>query len=85
MFGNVFSWVKEVNEDVAQKDKLYDLSSSAADKAIFFRLGPSCRRLGFHTMIQKKRELFHIHRIHYASFEWISKPTAIAASVVNFF
>lgn len=51
MFGNVFSWVKEVNEDVAQKEKLYDLSSSTADRAIFFRLGPSCRRLGFHTMI----------------------------------
>ena len=58
MFGNVFSWVKEANEDVAQKDKLYDLSSSAADKAIFFRLGPSCRRLGFHTRFRRSASCF---------------------------
>lgn len=35
VFGNVFSRVKEAEKDLAQKERLYDLSGSATDKAIF--------------------------------------------------
>ena len=36
-------------------------------------------------MIQKKHQLFHVYRIQDASSVWLSKPFAIADSVVAFF
>lgn len=36
-------------------------------------------------MIQKKHQLFHVHRIHDASSVWLSEPFAIVDSVVAFF
>lgn len=36
-------------------------------------------------MIQKKRQLFHIHRIQDASSEWISKPFVDVAFTIDFF
>lgn len=35
VFANFFSRVKEAEEDIAQNERLYDLSSSTTDRAIF--------------------------------------------------
>lgn len=35
VFGNVFSQVQQTEEDVAQNERLYDISGSANDKATF--------------------------------------------------
>ncbi|KAH9750075.1 reverse transcriptase domain-containing protein [Citrus sinensis] len=111
VFGNVFSQVQQAEEEVAQKERLYDISGSADDRAsfseararlqqallreeIFMRQQSSVRwvREGdsntrfFHAMIRKKRQLFHIHRIRDdSSSEWITDPSAVAASAVDFF
>lgn len=36
MFGNFFHPVKEAEEDVAQKEKQYNISGSTKDRAVFF-------------------------------------------------
>ena len=36
-------------------------------------------------MIQKKHQLFHVHRIQDASLVWLSESSAIADSTVTFF
>lgn len=89
---------------------MYDLSSSAIDKAIFSKARTQmqhallCEEIFlhqqssvrwvrednantcfFHTIIQKKCQLFHIYQIEDASSKWISKPATVAPSVVNYF
>lgn len=36
-------------------------------------------------MIQKKCRLFHVHQIQDASSEWNYEPSAVAASIIDFF
>lgn len=36
-------------------------------------------------IIQKKRQLFHVHQIHDASSEWISTLSVVAAFAVDYF
>lgn len=36
-------------------------------------------------MVQKKRQLFHVHQIWDDSSKWISKPSYVAVSAVDYF
>ncbi|KAK9186911.1 hypothetical protein WN944_018300 [Citrus x changshan-huyou] len=79
VFGNVFQRVKESEEELTQNERQYNLSGLPED-----REGDANTRF-FHAMIQKKHQLFHVHRIQDASLVWLSESSTIADSAITFF
>lgn len=88
-----FQKVQEAEEEIAHKERQYDLSRSTTDRVVFSeaRARLLYALLYFHAMIQKKCQLyvlcsmlFYVHRIQDAFSIWLSEPSIIADTAVKF-